>query len=428
MPGGAYLPALRGGSPENHHDEFDAVGHLAEPVVLKAGGDLTGRHRAQVQPFAREAAVGQDALHGVPATRISNGLGIGEEFMSTASHSTTAYRIDPDLYRVARLYRRVDHADPEAVRREAARRIKVSQFAGLWVAADPAVHVEDRVVHDGTGHEVAVRIYRSKAESGPRPAVVYLHGGAFISGDLDFEHPRCLETCRETGCTVVAVDYRLAPEHPYPAGLDDCVAAYRWLCAKGASIGVETARIAIAGASAGGALTAALCMRARDGGLPAPALQMLLYPVTDDRLRTASMRAFTDTPAWDAPNCVHMWNHYLGPVERRGNVSPYAAPGRATDLSGLPDAYVMTAELDPLRDEGAHYARALADAGASTELHCLAGAFHAFDTLSSAPLSLRARREHHEVLRTRLGQNPIRARRSESDRHQPPPEEDVHVV
>ncbi|MEU9094376.1 alpha/beta hydrolase [Streptomyces sp. NPDC087901] len=325
-----------------------------------------------------------------------------------------AYRIDPGLRRVARLYRRVDHADAQAARREAARRVRVAQLAGLWTATDPAVHVEDHVVRDDTGHEVAVRTYRAKAEPGPRPAVMYLHGGAFISGDLDFEHPRCLETCRETGCTVVAVDYRLAPEHPYPAALDDCVAAYRWLCSEGASIGVETARIAIAGASAGGALAAALCMRARDGGLPAPALQMLLYPVMDDRLRTASVRVFTDTPAWDAPNCTHMWNHYLGPVERRGNVSPYAAPGRATDLSELPDAYVMTAELDPLRDEGAHYAQALADAGVPTELHCFAGAFHAFDTLSTASLSLRARREHHEVLRTGLGRNSGRARRTEA--------------
>ncbi|MGH1552023.1 alpha/beta hydrolase fold domain-containing protein [Streptomyces sp. L7] len=325
------------------------------------------------------------------------------------------YRIDPDLYRVAEAVpARRPCRRARAVRREAARRVKVSQLAGLWVATDPTVHVEDRVVQDDSGHEVAVRIYRPRADSGPRPAVVYLHGGAFISGDLDFEHPRCLETCRETGYTVVAVDYRLAPEHPYPAGLDDRVAAYRWLCAKGASIGVETARIAIAGASAGGALTAALCIRARDCGLPTPALQMLLYPVTDDRLRTASVRMFTDTPTWDAPNCAHMWNHYLGPAERRGDVSPYAAPARATDLSGLPDAYVMTAELDPLRDEGAHYARALANAGVSTELHCFAGAFHAFDTLSSAPLSLRARREHHDVLRAGLGRNPNRARRNET--------------
>ncbi|MCX4745040.1 alpha/beta hydrolase [Kitasatospora sp. NBC_01287] len=323
--------------------------------------------------------------------------------MSTEPRPVPApLRIDPHLVRTAALYRRVDHADPLAVRREAARRITIARMTGLWFGSDPGVEVRDRLLPSDDGIEVPVRVYRPVGESEPGPAVLYLHGGAFISGDLDFEHPRCLEMCRETGFTVVAVDYRLAPEHPFPAGLDDCLTAYRWLRAEGSSIGVDAGRIAVAGSSAGGALTAALCLRARDTGLEPPGLQLLLYPVTDDRLRTRSVREFADTPAWDSRNCVHMWDHYLGPAERRGPVSPYAAPARATDLRGLPPAYVMTAEYDPLRDEGDEYARRLAEAGVPTELHRFAGTFHAFDTLASAPVSRRACREHYEVLRDRM--------------------------
>ncbi|MGQ4712800.1 alpha/beta hydrolase [Streptomyces anulatus] len=315
--------------------------------------------------------------------------------------ATTAFAhpIDPQLRRTARLYRRIDHGDPLAVRREAARRTRLAQLAGLWTGTDAGVLVRDRVIEHGDGARVPVRIYRPAGATGARPAVLFLHGGAFLSGDLDFEHPRCLEMCRETGFVVVAADYRLAPEHPYPAGLDDCVSVYRWLLGPGAAEGVDASRIVVAGSSAGGALTAALCLRCREEGIPAPVFQMLLYPVTDDRMDTPSMTAFTDTPAWDSRNCVHMWDHYLG-RGRAGAVSAYAAPARADDLSGLPPAYVMTAEYDPLRDEGAAYAGRLSAAGVPTELHQFPGAFHAFDTLGRAAVSDRARAEHYAVLRT----------------------------
>ncbi|MEU3900091.1 alpha/beta hydrolase [Streptomyces sp. NPDC045251] len=315
--------------------------------------------------------------------------------------TAAAHPIDPGLRRTARLYRRVDHTDPLAVRREADRRMRVARMAGQWAGTDARVRVRDTVIEDGAGGRVPVRIYRPVGVTGVRPAVLFLHGGAFLSGDLDFEHPRCLEMSRETGFVVVAADYRLAPEHPYPAGLDDCVAVYRWLLGPGAAEGVDVSRIAVAGSSAGGALTAGLCLRSRDEGVPVPVFQMLLYPVTDDRMDTPSMAAFTDTPAWDSRNCVHMWDHYLGRA-RAGAVSAYAAPARAADLSGLPPAYVMTAEYDPLRDEGAAYAGRLTAAGVPTELHQFPGTFHAFDTLGQAPVSHRARHEHYAVLRGAL--------------------------
>ncbi len=312
--------------------------------------------------------------------------------------------MDPELARAAQLYRRVDHADPATVRREAARRRKVSLLIGEWATDDPDVQVQDVVVPTADGSPVTVRVYRPVGGAEPRPAVLYLHGGAFISGDLDFEHPRCLEMCRETECIVASADYRLAPESPYPAGLDDGMLAFRWLCGPGgASWGVDPTRVAVAGTSAGGALAAALCLRARDLGINPPRLQLLLFPVTDDRLRTWSVRAFTDTPVWDHQSCVHMWHHYLGPAEGRGVVSPYAAPARAGDLSRLPAAYVLTAEYDPLRDEGVDYARRLLEDGVPTELHQFPRAFHGFDTLAAAtPVAHRARREVHDVLRAAL--------------------------
>lgn len=322
--------------------------------------------------------------------------------MLRSAATPPARRIRPDLARTARLYRRVDHRDPLAVRREAVRRIRVSRAAGLWTATDDRVSVHDTVICGDADRHVPVRIYQPVGGVAPRPAILFAHGGAFISGDLDFEHPRCLEMCRDTGFLVVSVDYRLAPEFPYPAGLEDCLLAFGWLCAAGSDLGADPARVAVVGVSAGGTLAAAICLRARDQGLPSPAFQMLLYPVLEDRLDTPSMRGFADTPVWDSHNCAHMWHHYLGPADQRGTVSPYAAPARATDLSGLPAAYVMTAEYDPLRDEGAEYARRLMHAGVSTELHEFAGAFHGFDTLAATGVSERARREHYAVLRDAL--------------------------
>ncbi|GHH77792.1 esterase [Kitasatospora indigofera] len=313
-------------------------------------------------------------------------------------------QLDPELERAARLYRLVDHADPHAVRREAARRLRVARMTGQWAADDPGVLVEDTVASDGAGRAVPVRVYRPLVAAAPYPAVLYMHGGAFISGDLDFEHPRCLQMCRGTGAVVVSVDYRLAPEHPAPAALEDSVLAHRWLCgAGGRALSVDTGRIAVAGTSAGGALAAGVCLTARDEGeLPLPVLQMLLYPVVDDTMQTGSARAFTDTPAWDSPNCAHMWRHYLGPAGTRDGAPPHTVPARTADLSGLPAAYVMTAEYDPLRDEGAAYARRLADAGVPTELHQYAGTFHGFDTLAPATVSRRALHQQHAVLRGAL--------------------------
>jgi acetyl esterase len=311
-------------------------------------------------------------------------------------------RVDAELKRAMALRPRLDYADPAAVRAKMDRFLALARGAGLSHAADDAVEVSGRVVQPPEGPAVPVRCYVPRGRRVPSPAIVYFHGGAFVIGHLDFEHPRCLEMAAATGCVVVSVDYRLAPEHPFPAGVDDCRAAYEWTLAMGGELGIDAGRVAVAGASAGGALAAAVALLARDRGLRAPAFQLLLYPVTDDRLATPSMAAFEDIPGWNRRNSVHMWRHYLGNGDRAAAISCYAAPARAADLRGLPPAYVMTCELDALRDEGIEFARSLMEAGVPTELHHFPGAFHGFDTLADGAVSRRARAEQYHCLRTAL--------------------------
>ena len=210
---------------------------------------------------------------------------------------------------------------------------------------------------------------------------------------------------KETKAVVIAVDYCLAPEHPFPAAITDCYAVYLWAMAEADELGIDVSRIAVAGASAGGALAAAVALMSRDRGVRVPAFQLLLYPVTDDRMITPSMVRFVDIQGWNRRNSERMWAHYLG--ERiGGEVSPYAAPARACDLRGLPPAYVMTVDYDALRDEGIHYAQSLIEAGVSVELHHYPETFHGFDTVAASEVARCARREHYKVLRHALQPRP----------------------
>jgi acetyl esterase/lipase len=177
-------------------------------------------------------------------------------------------------------------------------------------------------------------------------------------------------------CVVVSVDYRLAPEHPFPAGPEDCYAGLQWVANNGEELKVDLARLVVTGGSAGGALSAAITQMARDRNGPKIAYQALMIPVTDDRLKTPSYEQSGDAEGFNKAGTEGMWLHYLGEDYNRSKTSPYAAPARATDLSDLPPAFIQTNGLDPLRDEGIEYALALLAAGVQVELYNCPGAYH----------------------------------------------------
>jgi acetyl esterase/lipase len=234
------------------------------------------------------------------------------------------------------------------------------------------------------------------------PGVLLIHGGGFIIGSVEAEHAGAALTAIATGAVVVSVEYRLAPEHPFPAGLRDCYSALTFLAGAAADLGVDARRLAVSGASAGGGLAAATALLARDLGGPALCFQMLQIPELDDRLETPSMRTFVDTPLWNRPLAELSWKAYLGAGAGAADVPAYAAPARATDLSGLPPAYISTAENDPLRDEGILYGLGLLQAGVSVELHQFPGTFHGSTLVTSAAISRRAQHESGVALRHAL--------------------------
>ncbi|MBX5488204.1 MAG: alpha/beta hydrolase [Mycolicibacterium hassiacum] len=221
---------------------------------------------------------------------------------------------------------------------------------------------------------VRVRIYRGAPA--PAPAVAYCHAGAFVLGNLDTDHLQCVQFARQGRCTVISVDYRLAPEHPYPAALDDAIAVLRAAVDGAVELGIDPARVAVAGSSAGAALAARLAHCAADGLVPPVAFQLLHQPVLDDR-PTPSKQAFDATPGFDGRAAELMWRHYLAGRP----ASADQVPARRTELSGVAPALITCSELDPLRDEAIDYARRLLHAGVATELHVFPGTCHGFDSL-----------------------------------------------
>jgi acetyl esterase len=231
--------------------------------------------------------------------------------------------------------------------------------------------------------------------------LLHIHGGGFVSGSVDMELASLVEMSRELGITVASVEYRLAPEHPFPAGVEDCYCARLWFAEQAESFGIDPNRIGVGGGSAGGGLAAAVALMARDRNGPSLCFQYLGIPQLDHRLETVSMRTFTDTPLWNRPAAELSWQYYLGTTTNE--VSPYASPAVATDLSGLPPAYVSTMEFDPLRDEGIEYALRLLQAGVNVELHSFPGTFHGSQAVSTAAVSQRASRELMVALSRGLG-------------------------
>jgi acetyl esterase/lipase len=252
-------------------------------------------------------------------------------------------------------------------------------MAGFEAVADERVDVDLIAIPGPDGNPIAAHVVRPRGSTGVLPAVVYIHGGGFAYGELDGPGPLVRDACVAAGAVVISPQYRLAPEHRFPAGVEDCKAVLRWVCDNAATLGIDTARIAVAGASAGAGLSAAVCLISRDRGGPPIAFQGLLIPLLDDRDDSASRRRMTDRRVINGSNIGHTWDNYLGRDRDPAATSPYAAPARATDLSGLPPAYVLTCGLDPLRDEGLDYALRLARADVPVTVHHVPGAWHFFE-------------------------------------------------
>jgi acetyl esterase/lipase len=281
------------------------------------------------------------------------------------------YAYDPELAPIVAALPQLDISDIAAAR---------AQMRAMREALPPfvkpdGVTVAKRTVSGPPGDpDIELAIFRPEPQAARSPALYWIHGGGFVLGDVDGDMAAPAQFAGELGAVVVSVEYRLAPEHPFPAPVEDCYAGLVWMSEHAEDLGFDPRKLAIGGLSAGGGLAAAVALMARDRGGPALCFQVLDIPELDDRLSTPSMRQFTDTPLWNHPNAVTSWQAYLGPGRRETPV--YAAPARAADLSGLPPAYVVTCEFDPLRDEGIEYAQRLMQAGVPAELHHYPGTFH----------------------------------------------------
>ncbi|MGC0367438.1 acetyl esterase [Rhodococcus sp. 27YEA15] len=312
----------------------------------------------------------------------------------------TAY--DPQLEPYVSQLPAVDLSDVVAAREEM-ERIR-QNFGATPTLRD--VGWTDHLVGSGGGEPVPVRVYEPDRRSAePTPAVLFLHGGGFVMGSIDSEHLAAGVLAVAIGAVIISVDYRLAPEHPYPAAIEDAYRALRWVHDSHLSLGIDPERVAVAGHSAGGGLAAALAILARDRQGPSICAQLLGTPELDDRLLSHSSREFVDTPLWSRPAAEHSWRYYLGELHGREILPLTAAPGRATaeDLAGLPPAYVSAMQNDPLRDEAVAYALDLMNAGIIVELHCFPGTFHG-STQVRSDVSKRQHREQVAWLRQALGQ------------------------
>ena len=287
---------------------------------------------------------------------------------------TATFDIHPDMDELIAAKREVAQtSDPQAMR-------AAWNAYGARLGRDrPAgMTVRDTVVPRPASHggDIPIRVYRPEGAKFPSPCVVYLHGGSFYKGSLDSGDTVAWGVAEETGTVVVSVDYRLAPRHPFPAGLEDCHAVVSHLAGHGATFGVQGERLALWGDSAGGNLAATTCLLARDRGGPRILAQALNYPCLTDELTSGSYRRYAESPGLVTVNIDMGWSHYLG--NRRPTDDPRAAPLKAGDLSGLPAAHIHYAEIDPLADDAPQYAERLAAAGNEVVLRCARRMIHGF--------------------------------------------------
>lgn len=311
-------------------------------------------------------------------------------------------RADPEIVPVLDVIPHLDLSGDIPAAREKAARERQALLAA--VPEVPGVTTRD-VTAEGLGDdpEVMVRVYEPESGDHSGAALLYVHGGGMVLMRVDDTDFHCKSIVDRIGCVVVSVEYRLAPESPYPAAVHDCYAALAWLHRNADDLEVASDRIAIGGLSAGGGLAAGTALMARDRGEHPLCFQWLVYPMIDDRNVTPSSREITEPSVWNRASNLRAWDAYLGPGLAPGSddVPLYAAPARATtaQLAGLPPAYIDVGELDVFRDEDVGYASRLLQAGVPTELHVTPGAFHASEMYNpGASSSRRITRARMEAL------------------------------
>ncbi|MDG0968961.1 MAG: alpha/beta hydrolase [Porticoccaceae bacterium] len=277
--------------------------------------------------------------------------------------------------------------------------------SSLQPSVDSVSSMDYIVNHDDVN--VPVRVYRPKVSQAPLPALVWIHGGGYCFGSLEAEDYNAKRMTEAVGCVVISVDYRLAPEYPFPAPLNDCYGALLWAADRALELGIDSSRIAVGGISAGGGLAAGLALLARDKGEVNVIFQALLCPMIDNHSNTASSFDITDKRIWNRHSNLQGWMHYLGRQTTADveffSASKYAAPSHAGDLHRLPPAYIGIGSVDLFVDENRAYADRLQQCNVSVQLEIFAGGFHGFEFfVPGAAISRLARHTHYNAFRKGL--------------------------
>ena len=306
-------------------------------------------------------------------------------------------RLDKDLAEVLERFPSLgfdlrDLAGSRTILKKLAERARIRDTSSIAVEEFAITHPEDSTT-------LNLKSFRPLTGSTEKPALLWIHGGGYVMGSAGDTDQTLAHIALETDCTVFSVDYRLAPEHAYPAALDDCFDCLLWLQKHANQLKIDPARIAIGGASAGAGLTAALALRARDEGTQQVLFQLLIYPMLDHRHRTPSSRAIQDPNLWNEQTNRLAWALYLGALTDHDEIPLYASASLAADLTNLPPAFVCVGDLDIFLDEDIDYAQRLLQAGVPTELHVYPGAIHGFDMLApDAAISQRLRTDVNNAL------------------------------